>query len=292
MIKIQFYLHVDEIIRIDSTLSGPTWTKLIFKTQEEMSDMKKIKLVIAAAALMGMVSSSTVYADGFAPGEGLYLGAFAGLNTGIVQPKVAATAATGGEAANTLEATEGGLGLQGIEGGILAGYGYKMGDLYAGLEGEWAAGDTEFKLTSTTDININNSNQPRAAQLQRRGRSGEREDKIGGRREIDCSVRLAPWPLLRTPALGVAPRARRFSYSYQCEYRMHIFFISIIIRMPLPIVRPEKGNTWQRERTRGGRARYLTATATTTTPTTNTATTNNAIAITPLIMIIQLLICI
>ena len=38
--------------------------------------MKKVKLIITVAAMLGLVSSSTVYADGFAPGEGLYIGAF------------------------------------------------------------------------------------------------------------------------------------------------------------------------------------------------------------------------
>ena len=56
--------------------------------------MKKIKLIIAAAALMGMVSSSAAYADGFAPAEGLYVGAFVGMATGIVQPKVSTSATT------------------------------------------------------------------------------------------------------------------------------------------------------------------------------------------------------
>jgi uncharacterized protein YuzB (UPF0349 family) len=119
--------------------------------------MKKIKLIIAAVAMLSLVSSSAVYADGFAAGEGLYVGAFVGMNTGIVQPKVATD--TGAEnlshTDSTFEATEGGLALEGVEGGALVGYGYKMGDLYAGIEGEWAAGDTEFELTSTTVININ-----------------------------------------------------------------------------------------------------------------------------------------
>jgi len=121
--------------------------------------MKKVKLIIAAAAMLGLVSSSGVYADGFAPGEGLYLGGFAGVGTGMVQPKVttnntsAAGAGTHGTA-GTFEAAEGGLGLEGFEGGGWIGYGYKMGDLYAGLEGEIAAGSVEFKLTSDTPVTI------------------------------------------------------------------------------------------------------------------------------------------
>ena len=46
------------------------------------------------------------------------------------------------------------LGLAGLEGGAMVGYGYKMGDLYAGLEGEIAAGDVKFKLTSASSYYI------------------------------------------------------------------------------------------------------------------------------------------
>jgi len=122
--------------------------------------MKKIKLIIAAVAILSLVSSPAVYADGFAPGEGMYLGAFAGFGTGIVQPKVATQGNAFGTTAGALsssrfheggswEANDGGLGLAGIEGGGTLGYGYRMGDVYAGLEGEYAAGDIKFKLSGT-----------------------------------------------------------------------------------------------------------------------------------------------
>ncbi len=128
--------------------------------------MKKIKLIIAAVAMLSLVSSSAAYADGFAPGEGLYVGAFVGGGMGIVQPKVATVGGTvnstdmnnhPGHAAGTFEATDGGLGLAGIEGGGMVGYGYKMGDLYAGLEGEMASGDVKFKLTSASPITLSGS---------------------------------------------------------------------------------------------------------------------------------------
>jgi len=127
--------------------------------------MKKIKLLTAAVAMVGLVSSSIASADGFAPGEGLYLGVFGGGGMGIVQPKVTTygntTATSGADACalgeckdkhegGTWEATDGGLGLAGIEGGGWVGYGYKMGDMYAGLEGEMAASDTKFKLSGDT----------------------------------------------------------------------------------------------------------------------------------------------
>jgi len=138
--------------------------------------MKKVKLIIAAVAMLGLVSSSIASADGFGPGEGLYIGAFAGGGMGIVQPKVVTNGGTtggvntslnntpqggtrlginqGGNAGGTFEATEGGLGLAGFEGGGMMGYGYKMGGLYAGIEGEMAWGDVEFKLTSANPIQI------------------------------------------------------------------------------------------------------------------------------------------
>jgi len=126
--------------------------------------MNKVKLIIAAVAMLSLVSGSTVSADSFAPGEGLYLGAFVGVGTGIVQPKVATNGSSassglssGGHPGGVFEATDGGLGLEGIEGGGTIGYGYKMGDLYAGLEGEIAGGDVKFKLTSDTDIVLSGS---------------------------------------------------------------------------------------------------------------------------------------
>jgi len=125
--------------------------------------MKKVKLIIAAAAMVSLVSSSVAYAEGFAPGEGLYLGGFAGAGMGIVQPKVTTlgtdqnnnlTTANAVNDGGTFQATEGGLGLKGFEGGGQLGYGYKMGDFYAGLEGEYSAGDVEFKLTSDVGIEL------------------------------------------------------------------------------------------------------------------------------------------
>jgi len=136
--------------------------------------MKKVKLIIASVAMLGLVSSSIAFADGFAPGEGLYVGAFAGAGMGVVQPKVVTQGGTtggvlnsslaqlplrsainqSGSAGGTFEATDGGLALAGIEGGGTLGYGYRMGDLYAGIEGEMAAGDVTFKLTSANPIQL------------------------------------------------------------------------------------------------------------------------------------------
>jgi|APSaa5957512535_1039671.scaffolds.fasta_scaffold25502_2 hypothetical protein len=114
--------------------------------------MKKIKVIIAAVAMLSLVSSSAVYADGFAPGEGLYAGAFFGAGTGIVQPKVTTTGAGGTNQDGTYEAAEGGLGLFGIQGGGMLGYGYKAGDIYIGIEMDAAASDEKFELTSSTAV--------------------------------------------------------------------------------------------------------------------------------------------
>ena len=124
--------------------------------------MKKVKLIIAATAMLGLVSSSAVYADGFAPGEGLYVGAFAGVGTGLVQPKVVTnggdgTTANGAKDSYSGEINDGGIGLQGIEAGATMGYGYKMGDLYAGFETEFAGGDVTFKI-SGDNIEISDPN--------------------------------------------------------------------------------------------------------------------------------------
>ena len=119
--------------------------------------MKKVKLIISAIAMLGLVLSSTAFAADYAPAEGLYLGALAGSGSGFVQPKVqTSTGPTDNDVAGTYQATEGGLGLFGIEGGVVMGYGYKMGNLYAGLEGEWLASDVEFKLTSSVEIETGN----------------------------------------------------------------------------------------------------------------------------------------
>jgi hypothetical protein len=120
--------------------------------------MKKVKSIIVAVALLSLVSSSAVYADGFAPGEGLYVGVFAGTGTGIVQPKVTTTDTvklnSAGGSSTTFEATEGGLALFGAQGGGWLGYGYKMGDLYIGWDMDYAGSGEEFELTSSAAIEV------------------------------------------------------------------------------------------------------------------------------------------
>jgi len=123
--------------------------------------MKKVKLITAAVAMLCLVSSSAVYADGFAPGEGLYFGAFVGTGTGIVQPTVATPTTgtgTGQSEGGTFEVDEGGLALFGMQGGGWLGYGYKMGDLYLGWDMDFAGSGEEFELTSTISIETETDN--------------------------------------------------------------------------------------------------------------------------------------
>jgi opacity protein-like surface antigen len=47
--------------------------------------------------------------------------------------------------------------LNGVEGGGWIGYGYKMGDLYVGFEGDFAGGGGEFKVTS--DVALSSTTQ-------------------------------------------------------------------------------------------------------------------------------------
>ena len=117
--------------------------------------MKKIKLIIAAVAMLSLVSSSAVYADGFAPGEGLYVGAYVGTGTAIVQPKVSSIEGISGNL--TAEATEGGAAMFGMQGGGWVGYGYKMGDLYLGWDMDYAGSGEEFELTSSVGIEASDS---------------------------------------------------------------------------------------------------------------------------------------
>jgi len=118
--------------------------------------MRKLKLMIFLAAFVSMVSVSSVSAD-YAPGEGLYIGGFVGHGGGHVKAKTSVNDITQGDdlaapAAVDVEIKDGGIGLEGMEFGAIVGYGYKMGDLYIGLEGDYAGGGPEFKIETSRDI--------------------------------------------------------------------------------------------------------------------------------------------
>mgnify|MGYP003960363249 FL=1 len=123
--------------------------------------MKKIKLIMAATAILCLTASPAVYADGFAPGEGMYLGAFVGHAAGHVSAKVVTNERSGiigsGDTTlttTTIDITDGGLAINGMEGGGWIGYGYKMGDMYIGFEGDFAGGGGKFEVTSDQPIQV------------------------------------------------------------------------------------------------------------------------------------------
>jgi hypothetical protein len=133
--------------------------------------MKKIKLIMAATAMLCLTASPAVYADGFAPGEGLYLGAFVGHAAGHVSAKVVTKDNSGIQnggrdgttSTTTIEINDGGLALNGMEGGGWVGYGYKMGDIYIGFEGDFAGGGGKFEITSSDGIQVRKDTQNVAA---------------------------------------------------------------------------------------------------------------------------------
>ena len=117
--------------------------------------MRKVKLIIAAVAMLSLVSSSAAYADGFAPGEGLYVGAYFGHTAGHLSAKGNYQDFSG--TINTHELVEGGVGLSGVEGGGYLGYGYKLGDLYIGFEGGVASGGAKFEAKSSKAIEVDSA---------------------------------------------------------------------------------------------------------------------------------------
>jgi len=124
--------------------------------------MKKVKLIIASVVALGLFATAPAFADGFAPGEGAFVGIFAGHGAGHVTAKVSATeyeshAVTNAASGQTTEINDGGIGLEGIEGGGWLGYGYKMGDLYVGFQMDGASGGGEFKVTSDRALMTENN---------------------------------------------------------------------------------------------------------------------------------------
>jgi hypothetical protein len=126
-----------------------------FKIMKEEKVMKKDKTVIfAAAALMILASFVAIpkaKADGLAPGEGYYAGAFLGFGMGILQAKVNNTSVTNESLTRNLqyETDRGGFGLSGIQGGGWFGWGMKTADdIYFGAEITGAGSDEKIELTT------------------------------------------------------------------------------------------------------------------------------------------------
>jgi hypothetical protein len=119
-------------------------------------NQKRSILIAAAMFVATFVASPNANATDYAPGEGGYLGAFAGFGTGILQAKVEtldnANFSSVGEA-NTIELKRGGIGLSGFQGGGYAGWGMKTADdIYLGFEMGIAGSDEKFEITSSKGV--------------------------------------------------------------------------------------------------------------------------------------------
>jgi hypothetical protein len=130
--------------------------------------MKQKIFYFAAAALMMAVSfvyTPEAKADELAPGEGAYLGAFFGYGMGVIQADVTSAANTDAtsnraRASNTYETDRGGFGLEGIQGGLWAGYGIKTADdIYFGAEITGAKSDEKIELKTSDGIKSSNEDE-------------------------------------------------------------------------------------------------------------------------------------
>jgi hypothetical protein len=119
--------------------------------------MKQNKtLIFAAAALIvaSFVATPKANADGKAPGEGFYAGAFVGMGMGVLQADITSSTINDDTLkTNTYAIDRGGIGFSGVQGGGWAGWGMKTADdLYIGSEISFLGSDEKFELTSSTGI--------------------------------------------------------------------------------------------------------------------------------------------
>ena len=118
--------------------------------------MNKKKAIFFAAAMLALslVATPKAKAEGLAPGEGFYAGAFVGLGMGILQADVTSNTVNDDTTkTNTYDIDRGGIGFSGIQGGGWAGWGMKTADdLYVGTEMSFLASDEKFKLSSSSGI--------------------------------------------------------------------------------------------------------------------------------------------
>ena len=116
-----------------------------------MKQKSKILLVAAAMLAASFVNTTNVKADGLAPGEGIYAGAFMGFGMGILQAKTSSNFTNDDRTGDglTYETDRGGLGLSGIQGGGWLGFGIKTADdIYLGAEITGAGSDEKIELTT------------------------------------------------------------------------------------------------------------------------------------------------
>ena len=112
---------------------------------------KMLTATVAFVAALALLGAPTVQA---APGEGAYIGAFAGHGASLVSGKVVSTKVGSGGDAGTFDLAEGGFGLEGFQYGAWVGYGLRMGQLYGGIEVDYMGSEEEFKLSSTVAVEL------------------------------------------------------------------------------------------------------------------------------------------
>mgnify|MGYP003961509369 CR=1 FL=1 len=118
---------------------------------------QKKSLIFAVAALMiaaSFISTPKAKADGLAPGEGFFAGAFVGMGMGILQADVTSSTVNDDTIKNNTYSTDrGGIGFSGIQGGGWAGWGMKTADdLYLGGEISFLGSDEKIELSSSSGI--------------------------------------------------------------------------------------------------------------------------------------------
>ncbi len=114
---------------------------------------RKMMAMLGIMFAATLFTSSVAQADGAAPGEGFYAGAFIGHGTGIVQADVTVHRLDNGNTDGRFETDRGGFGLSGIQGGGWLGWGMKTADdLYFGFEVSGAGSDEKIELTSSIDL--------------------------------------------------------------------------------------------------------------------------------------------
>jgi hypothetical protein len=139
---------------------------------------QKSKLLAAAFMFAAsFVTAPNVYAEGTAPGEGFYAGAFLGHGMGVIQGKstILKTHDDDDRAArqDTFKTSRGGLGLAGIQGGGWLGWGMKTADdLYFGIDLSMAGSDEKIELSSSNSISADNQTALTSASAKRNWVSG------------------------------------------------------------------------------------------------------------------------
>jgi hypothetical protein len=117
-------------------------------------DQKKTIFFAAAMLVASIVAAPNAKADGLAPGEGFYAGAFVGMGMGVLQADVTSSTVNDNTIKNnTYDIDRGGIGFSGLQGGGWLGWGMKTpDDLYVGGEITFLGSDEKFELKSSSGI--------------------------------------------------------------------------------------------------------------------------------------------